>query len=61
MERTSQATVEPDPFAFRGALKADGELSDLRKRRRGKRLVNYHRTQNTVRRHISPIHIDAPS
>lgn len=49
VERSSKMIIEEDPFAFKNGLKSDGELSELRKRKRGKRLVQYHSRQNAVR------------
>ncbi|KAI0307636.1 CDF-like metal transporter, partial [Multifurca ochricompacta] len=37
-----------DPFNFGHGLKTDAEIAELRNRRRGKRLANYHRRQNTL-------------
>jgi len=38
-----------DPYAFRTALKSQGELDELRRRKRiGKRLERYHRRQNAL-------------
>lgn len=44
-----------DPYMFRGGLKTDEELSQLRRRRKsGKSLELYHRRQNDVRSHSYP-------
>jgi hypothetical protein len=37
----------PDPFVIRSGFKTEGELAELRKRKKtGKKLAEYHRTQN---------------
>lgn len=38
-----------DPYEFRSAIKSDPELSDLRQRKHGKQLADYHKKQNEVR------------
>jgi hypothetical protein len=51
-ENPNQATSQPmplrDPFNFGHGLKTDAEIAELRSRKRGKRLANYHRKQNAV-------------
>lgn len=37
-----------DPFNFGHGLKTDAEIAELRSRKRGKRLANYHRKQNAL-------------
>lgn len=50
--RRPHAESAPDPYMFRGALKTDDELSQLRRRyKHGKSLESYHRKQNNVRVH----------
>ncbi|EGN93650.1 hypothetical protein SERLA73DRAFT_189385 [Serpula lacrymans var. lacrymans S7.3] len=39
---------QPDPFEFQKSLKSDAELSQLRRRHKGKRLEKYHRRQNDL-------------
>ncbi|KIJ66447.1 hypothetical protein HYDPIDRAFT_129314 [Hydnomerulius pinastri MD-312] len=51
IEMKPQVKVElhPDPYMFRGGLKTDEELSQLRRRHKtGKRLEKYHRKQNDL-------------
>ena len=48
VERASGPKKAEDPFSFRSAYKDDAQLSDLRKRRKGKDLEYYHRRQNNV-------------
>ena len=52
-ENPNPATPQPmpcrDPFNFGHGLKTDAEIAELRSRKRGKRLANYHRKQNAVR------------
>jgi hypothetical protein len=44
------SSVPSDPFSLREGVKSEGELSELRKRRKtGKKLENFHRKQNDVR------------
>ncbi|OBZ78819.1 Metal tolerance protein 7 [Grifola frondosa] len=40
--------ADTDPFAFRGAYKSNEELTELRKRQKGRRLEKYHREQNNL-------------
>lgn len=51
-ENASPATSQPmsrsDPFNFGHGLKTDAEIAELRSRKRGKRLANFHRKQNAV-------------
>ena len=53
-ENPKPATPQPlamprrDPFNFGHGLKTDAEIAELRSRKRGKRLANYHRKQNAV-------------
>lgn len=51
-ENPNQATSQPmplrDPFNFGHGLKTDVEIAELRSRKRGKRLANYHRKQNAL-------------
>ncbi|KAI0691986.1 CDF-like metal transporter [Cytidiella melzeri] len=37
-----------DPYALRSAIKSDSQLSELRKRKRGKGLASYHKRQNEL-------------
>ena len=37
-----------DPFNFGHGLKTDAEIAEIRNRKRGKPLANYHRKQNAV-------------
>ncbi|KAI0654462.1 CDF-like metal transporter [Cubamyces menziesii] len=48
VERASGPKKAEDPFSFRSAYKDDAQLSDLRKRRKGKDLEYYHRRQNNL-------------
>ncbi|KAH9897725.1 CDF-like metal transporter [Cubamyces lactineus] len=48
VERASGPKQVEDPFSFRSAYKNDAQLSDLRKRRKGKDLEHYHRRQNNL-------------
>jgi hypothetical protein len=44
----SQPMPLRDPFNIGHGLKTDAEIAELRSRKRGKRLANYHRKQNAV-------------
>lgn len=49
VERASSSpTLHKDPFNLRTAYKNDDQLSELRKRRKGRPVEQYHRRQNTV-------------
>ncbi|KAI0713151.1 CDF-like metal transporter [Cerioporus squamosus] len=48
VERASGQKKPDDPFNFRSAYKTDDQLSELRKRRKGKPLEEYHRRQNNL-------------
>lgn len=48
VERVSKTLLEHDPLHFRLALKTDSELSELRKRRRGRLIAQYQTMQNAV-------------
>ncbi|KAI0800581.1 CDF-like metal transporter [Fomes fomentarius] len=49
VERASPSpTLHKDPFNFRTAYKNDDQLSELRKRRKGRPVEQYHRRQNTL-------------
>jgi hypothetical protein len=48
VELTANVHKVDDPFSFRRGLKSDGELAELRRRRKGKRLEMFHRKQNDV-------------
>ncbi|KAI0785409.1 CDF-like metal transporter [Irpex lacteus] len=37
-----------DPYEFRSAIKSDPELNDLRQRKHGKQLADYHKKQNEL-------------
>lgn len=41
-------TTSKDPYNIGHGLKSDEEIAELRNRKRGKRLANYHRRQNDV-------------
>ena len=45
---TPRITTSNDPYNFGHALKTDAEITELRNRKRGKRLASYHRKQNDV-------------
>ena len=49
VEKASGPKHDDDPFKFRSAYKSDDQLSELRRRRKGKPLERYHRHQNHVR------------
>ncbi|KAI0271463.1 CDF-like metal transporter [Gloeopeniophorella convolvens] len=44
----SRPTPAKDPFNFGHAIKSDSEIAELRSRKRGRRLVSYHRRQNAL-------------
>ncbi|TFK86932.1 CDF-like metal transporter [Polyporus arcularius HHB13444] len=48
VERASGPNKPDDPFNFRNAYKTDDQLSELRKRKKGKPLELYHRHQNNL-------------
>lgn len=48
VERASGPKSAQDPFNFRTAYKDDEQLSELRKRRKGRSVEQYHRRQNNV-------------
>ena len=43
-----QVSTSNDPYNIGHGLKTDAEIAELRSRKRGKRLANYHRKQNDV-------------
>ncbi|KAF8273829.1 CDF-like metal transporter [Lactarius quietus] len=45
---TPQLMPSRDPFNFGHGLKTDAEIAELRSRKRGKRLANYHHKQNAL-------------
>lgn len=52
IERTPSAktsSIYQDPFDFRRSVKTDAELVEIRKRKGGKHLEQYHSRQNNVR------------
>jgi hypothetical protein len=54
---TPQSMTRRDPFNFGHGLKTDSEIAELRTRKRGKRLANYHRKQNAVGVSSTFIHV----
>jgi hypothetical protein len=46
---TSRIPVPKDPYNIGHGLKTDAEITELRRRKQGKRLAGYHRRQNDVR------------
>jgi hypothetical protein len=48
IERTSSNALPADPFQFRDGLKTEGELAEVRRRKKGKQVEQYHRRQNDV-------------
>jgi hypothetical protein len=46
---TSRIATSRDPYNIGHGLKTDAEIAELRRRKQGKRLANYHRRQNDVR------------
>ncbi|RPD64685.1 CDF-like metal transporter [Lentinus tigrinus ALCF2SS1-7] len=48
VERASRPKPVDDPFNFRAAYKTDEQLGQLRRRRKGKSLEQYHRHQNSL-------------
>ncbi|EJF67290.1 CDF-like metal transporter [Dichomitus squalens LYAD-421 SS1] len=48
VERASVPQPVSDPFKFRSAYKTDEELSELRRRKKGKSLEDYHKRQNSL-------------
>ncbi|KAI0714834.1 CDF-like metal transporter [Earliella scabrosa] len=48
VERASGPKSAQDPFNFRTAYKDDEQLSELRKRRKGRSVEQYHRRQNNL-------------
>ena len=47
-ENSVTVTTPKDPYNFGHGLKSDAEISELRSRKRGKPLANYHKKQNAV-------------
>jgi len=45
---TPRSMPHRDPFNFGHGLKTDAEIAELGRRKRGKRLANYHRKQNAL-------------
>ncbi|KAI0305060.1 CDF manganese transporter [Russula brevipes] len=45
---TSQITTSRDPYNIGHGLKSDAQIAELRRRKRGKPLANFHRRQNDV-------------
>lgn len=46
--RIATSTTSRDPYNFGHGLKSDAEIAELRSRKRGKRLANFHQRQNDV-------------
>jgi hypothetical protein len=47
-ENAASSSAREDPFSLQDGVKSEGELSELRKRKRGKKLEMFHRKQNDV-------------
>ena len=61
-ENSVTVTTSRDPYNFNHGFKTDAEIAELRSRKRGKPLANYHRKQNAVRLshppHVGPLLTD---
>jgi len=47
-ENAASSSAREDPFSLQDGVKSEGELSELRKRKRGKKLEMFHRKQNDL-------------